>query len=593
MNPKIRVPFNATAKFMTMAGVLILGAAGCGSVEERKTPPSWEEFERDSTRSFEGTLSFVVEGDLPLTHEELRDYYERNVAAEVPSDLSGTLQQPLIVNRVNSQDDIWNGTLRRNLRYCVSNEFGARKSRAVFEMSQATSAWEAVADVDFIYDPTHDANCHNGNAATTFSVRPWSGGGACAFFPSGGGCVPRTIVIDMTDLDTNPFYRQNAPNVTTLGVLRHELGHVLGFRHEHIRVDCYEDSSWRALTTYDASSVMHYPWCNGVLTSDLSITNLDAQGVRALYSRSAFLFNGGVEWLNGPYNYSGYQFHVADVTGDGRAEVVGINPADERAVVWASTGGGFSGGVEWLNGPYNYSGYQFHVADVNGDGRADVVGINPADERAVVWASTGGGFSGGVEWLNGPYNYSGYQFHVADVTGDGRAEVVGISAADERAVVWASTGGSFSGGVEWLNGPYNYSGYQFHVADVNRDGRAEVVGISPADERAVVWASTGGSFSGGVEWLNGPYNYSGYQFHVADVTGDGRAEVVGISAADERAVVWASTGGSFSGGVEWLNGPYNYSGYQFRVADVTGGGGADVVGINPADERAVVWTGNH
>ena len=26
---------------------------------------------------------------------------------------------------------------------------------------------------------------------------------------------------------------------------------------------CYEDSSWRPLTTYDSNSVMHYPQCNG------------------------------------------------------------------------------------------------------------------------------------------------------------------------------------------------------------------------------------------------------------------------------------------------------------------------------------------
>ena len=304
------------------------------------------------------------------------------------------------------------------------------------------------------------------------------------------------------------------------------------------------------------------------------------------------LFQGGEEWLNGPFNYSGYVGQMADVNGDGRADIVGISPADERAVVWTSNGAGFNGGVEWLNGPFNYSSYVFQVADVNGDGRADVVGIDSADERVVVWASNGAGFNGGVEWLNGPSNYSGILLQVADVNGDGKADIVGINPALELAGVWTSNGTGFNSIAAWLSGSSNYSGYVFQVADVNGDGRADVVGINPADERAVVWTSTGAGFNAGVEWLNGPFNYSNYVFQVVDVNGDGMADVVGFYPPDERAVVWASNGAGFNGGVEWLNGPSNYSGYAFQMADANGDGKADVVGIYPADERAVVWKSN-
>ncbi len=73
---------------------------------------------------------------------------------------------------------------------------------------------------------------------------------------------------------------------TLQGILRHELGHTLGFRHEHTRPEagtCFEDTAWRALTAYDASSVMHYPQCNGTQTGDLVLTDLDRQGATALY----------------------------------------------------------------------------------------------------------------------------------------------------------------------------------------------------------------------------------------------------------------------------------------------------------------------
>ncbi|MBZ4422954.1 hypothetical protein [Myxococcus sp. RHSTA-1-4] len=104
--------------------------------------------------------------------------------------------------------------------------------------------------------------------------------------PSGEGCVARPLVIDYDDFDTNPDWDTLAPNMTTEGVLRHELGHILGFRHEHTHPasgTCFEDSDWRALTPYDPSSVMHYQWCSGVMTADMRLTDLDERGSVSLY----------------------------------------------------------------------------------------------------------------------------------------------------------------------------------------------------------------------------------------------------------------------------------------------------------------------
>ncbi len=481
----------------------MLAEMGCGSSEQGRTHPSWEEFERRSTRIFEGTTSYVVEGDLPVTHEELRDYYKRNIAAEVPLDSSGTLRQPLIVNRVNSQDDIWYGISRRNLRYCVSNEFGVSKLRAVSEMSQATSAWEAVADIDFIYDSTHDANCNNGNTAITFSVRPWTGGGACAFFPSGGGCVPRTIVIDFNDLDTHPFYQQNAPNVTTLGIFRHELGHVLGFRHEHIRVACYEDNSWSALTIYDASSVMHYPWCNGVLTSDLSITNLDAQGAHFLYPRSTL-------W-RGPHS---------DLNGDGKIDILfaedgynlGISNGGALAT-YSRIGFGIS-----KNGPI---GYRAWVGDFDGNGKADILFHESGYPLGISYGGNLGTYAR-LGWRLSENNGRGPVAWVGDFDGDGKADILFHESGYPLGISYGSNLGV-------------YSRIGFSVSENNGTGPAVWVGDFNGDRRTdIVFAEDG--YPLGISYGGSLHTYNrlgfgiskngtlGYRAWVGDFDGDGRSD---------------------------------------------------------------------
>jgi hypothetical protein len=276
---------------------------------------------------------------------------------------------------------------------------------------------------------------------------------------------------------------------------------------------------------------------------------------------------------NEPYDYSSYKFLLGDVNGNKKADVVAIAPNDGgtiRFVVWVATADGFAGGGEWGRDPYNYSAYRFRLGAVTGDGQADVIGIDPNDNgaiRIVVWKSTGSSFQGGVEWGKDPYDYSAYQFFVGDVNADQRVDVIGINPNDSgsiRFVVWVSDDKRFSGGAEWGRDPYDYSAYRFLVGDVTGTGTADVVGINPDENgniRFVVWTSSGAAFSGGVEWGKDPYNYSAYEFFIADVNGDGRADVVGYEPNQGRIVVWRSTGSGFTGGGEWLQQSHPEGGY--------------------------------
>lgn len=215
---------------------------------------------------------FIVNGDSTIEGwKNLRAFYEVAV-------LGG---QKLIIDQTGGGDSKWNETQKLNLTYCVSNNFGARKAAVVQAMANATGEWAAATNIKYIYVPAQDANCTISNNNVLFDVRLINVNGsylARSFFP-GDSRSARSLEIDGSAFTTGS-------NPTLTGLMRHELGHTLGFRHEHTRPEagsCFEDNSWRSLTTYDAASVMHYPQCNGTGDWTLTFTAKDIAGARAVY----------------------------------------------------------------------------------------------------------------------------------------------------------------------------------------------------------------------------------------------------------------------------------------------------------------------
>ncbi len=213
---------------------------------------------------------YIADGDTAFKGlKQLREFYELNVR-----------HGQLVINRIGSADDKWDATRKRNLTYCVSDGFGARKATVVNALRLATQSWMAAADVRFVYLPEHDARCTAGNREVVFDVNPVNVRGAYmarSFFPADSRWA-RNLLID------NSMFSETAG--AFVGILRHELGHVLGFRHEHTRPEaraCFEDRQYRALTAYDSASVMHYPHCRGTNTWNLPLTALDKQGAQAIY----------------------------------------------------------------------------------------------------------------------------------------------------------------------------------------------------------------------------------------------------------------------------------------------------------------------
>jgi hypothetical protein len=193
----------------------------------------------------------------------------------------GTSAQESIVNRVNGRDDVGRGD-RAELTFCIDSRSRQPLARWYGDELPRPARGESAAGtgLNFVHASAQDGNCNRRNKNVVFNVRQVTTNQylARAFFPSTSRSGREILVASSSFGNINPW--------TLTGVLRHELGHTIGLRHEHTRPEsgtCFEDNNWRALTAYDSSSVMHYPQCNGSQNGDLVLTTLDKTGAAALY----------------------------------------------------------------------------------------------------------------------------------------------------------------------------------------------------------------------------------------------------------------------------------------------------------------------
>ncbi len=135
------------------------------------------------------------------------------------------------------------------------------------------------------------------------------------------------------------------------------------------------------------------------------------------------------------------------------------------------------------------------TGDFNGDGRADVIQFNqnvaPVGQ-VLVALGTSNGFGAVTQW-HSAFSFNGQIPAVGDVDGDGKDDIITFNQPSGAVFVALSNGvnmfGTGTAGVQKWQAGFSFSGETPRVADMNGDGRADVVTFVHFMNFGAVWVS--------------------------------------------------------------------------------------------------------
>ena len=269
---------------------------------------------------------------------------------------------------------------------------------------------------------------------------------------------------------------------------------------------------------------------------------------------------------------------VVDVNGDGKLDIVAMNWDGTVSVLMNEGNGTFAPKVT-----YNDIGTgqtSMAIADLNGDGLPDIItsdyygGVEGHDVSVMI--NEGNGTFGTPTFYgtsSGPFGVA-----VADLNGDGKPDIVTSNWDTGTISVLVGNGnGTFQPSVTVATAGDEAGSVA--IADLNHDGKPDLVVGNYADDTVSVLLGNGdGTFKPQVIYAAG-YDPSGVS--LADLNGDGNEDIIVANQNDGTASVLMGNGdGTFAPLVTYSSGDYQPNGVRetnVAVGDLNGDGLPDLV----------------
>ena len=279
---------------------------------------------------------------------------------------------------------------------------------------------------------------------------------------------------------------------------------------------------------------------------------------------------------------------TADVNGDGRLDLITSNEGDDTVSVLLGISGGFGSPQSYSVGPQPYS---VTIADVNGDGKLDLISTGNGDNSnpsvspvAVLLGNGDGTFGSRHDYSVGRGNSS---VTTADVNADGRPDIITANFFSNTVSVLVNNGNGFQARQDYVVGPQPEA---VTSVDVNGDGLPDIVTANYKNNTVSVLLGNGSGFASHQDYGVGQAGGNGaYAVTTGDVNGDGNLDIVVANTfANTVSVLLGAGDGTFGSRQDYAVGQGPES---VTTADIDGDGNLDIITANVSDATVSVLLG--
>jgi len=226
-----------------------------------------------------------------------------------------------------------------------------------------------------------------------------------------------------------------------------------------------------------------------------------------------------------------------------------------------------------------------HAADLDGDGDADVLSASWADDKIAWYENLGNGTFGPQQIITTSAAAAG-RVHAADLDNDGDTDVLSASAADNK-IAWYRNlgGGMFSTQVVITTAAQ--AAQDVCPTDLDGDGDMDVLSASYADDKIAWYENLGGGTFGPQQVITTAANGAA-SVHTADLDNDGDRDVLSASVLDDKIAWYENLGGGAFGPQQIIT--TNAAGAScVHAGDLDGDGVVDVLSASYTDDKIAVY----
>ena len=275
---------------------------------------------------------------------------------------------------------------------------------------------------------------------------------------------------------------------------------------------------------------------------------------------------------------------IADLNGDGKLDLVVENYGSDTVSVLPGNGDGtFAPKVDYATGAGPWS---MAIGDVNGDGKIDVVTGNYAASSASVLINRGDGtFAPKVEYTTGAGS-NPECLRMGDVNGDGKLDIFTSNAGTNNISVLLNHGDGTFGAPTTFSTPAHPT--SIDLCDLNGDGKQDLATANySAGSVSVLMGNGDGTFRPAVNYV---VSGNPQMVLAADLDRNGKPDLATVDWGTNTASILLNHGdGTYAAKVDYAigNGPY-----AFSVTDLNQDGAPDLVTTNYSANSVSVLYGN-